>query len=173
MITVWLNLAIAAPPSTLPSRPETEAVPVVSVPTWVSPLRGMLSARHTADLPSLPVIEANGGVPALQWLADNDVRVGIRVRALDLLGQHAPDREVCLRASKRNDLRAIQAAGLRCLSQLPVVDAEVADAVLNHLSTPDPRVKAEAARAAKTHDLVRPHSHVRPRDLQPIEVESP
>ena len=151
MSAFLMSLALAAPLSSLPSRPNVEApTQTVQIPASAETLRSLLSAHHVTDLPSPAVVDAHGGAPALTWLADNDPSVRIRVRALDLLTTRAdaPSADVCLRAVESNVSGAIQAAGLRCLSRTEQPAADVITRVQHALLSQDPRVSREAVRTA-------------------------
>ncbi|MCB9678056.1 MAG: hypothetical protein H6737_23350 [Alphaproteobacteria bacterium] len=149
MIALLALCAGAAEPVTLPSRPAVAPVATVAVPGEVEPLRALLLAYHDRDLPGRDAILANGGLPALRWLATHEDRVGVRVRALRLLATHGPDAAVCTGAIDDAHPKAVVAAGLACLSALPPPDAAVLERVRAARADADPRVAGAAKRAVE------------------------
>lgn len=156
MMLFWTSLAFAAPVDSLPSRPSVESRAPVAVPERLLPLRALLSARHSADLPGLIAIQSHGGLEALIWFAEHDVRLGIRVRAVDLLALHGPSRAACLRWATSDAHPSFQAAAFRCLGALVSSDDAVDTAVSEGLGHTDPRVEAAAGRAAQALRVTRP-----------------
>lgn len=145
---IWLAWALAAPVSSLPSRPAVDDVPTPTVPAEVKGLRSLLSAHHVEDLPTARLVEVKGGLEALRWLAANEPRLVVRVRALDRLSALVPDATLCRAAADAEAPGPLRAAGMRCLARLDVQDQASVELVRDALGDPDPRVRVAATRAA-------------------------
>ena len=141
VLFVGLGTALAAPPSSLPSRPEPVLVEVMTVPDAYAELRELLLAHHVASLPRGVAPEEQAG---LLWLATHDELLVVRERALLVLGMSEPSADAaqhCRALASESSAGKVRAAALRCWSATPEASTpEGVEWLAAALDAPDVRV---------------------------------
>lgn len=137
----------AAPGTTAETDTVAGAEPV---PPSVDTIRGLLSARHEADVPDAAALAAHPEAEAsLRWLAVNAGTSMVRTRALRSLGGFISEASVALLVTRSGDPMVPAAQRLGALEALGAAEAAAWPAALDALSaalgSDDPRLSERAA----------------------------
>lgn len=150
LLSLFLLLACAkaggpVSPVTLPAGEPVQTRPDVEP----SPLRSLLLARHTADLPDRDTLIAHGAPSALRELADTDPHLVVRERALLALSHFNDEATVsfCRDRFRTSDQDKLRAAAIGCSS--PGSDEGFQEELLAALQDDDARVGLAALDALR------------------------